>query len=463
IAGGDALLNNPGGSLIAMKMLDSPFFGRWIQSIYEGAIDTSFDNGFGLHVMNMSFGVDSNWQFPFGNFNVDTINIMRDAIRFAFQNKVVMVGARGNISGDVVEYPTCYKDDLILSVGGSGINGDYGGLSYGHSMDFIAPSWPDGHVITILSDLSNKSYGDFTLSSAAAPHVTGLAALLLSYLDSTGSVATNLAPEDVEHIIENTCTDELHTQLGSLVVGYDDKTGWGRINAGKALQSVYKGKYKIRHFQTHNYTIDTLYSNSAIILKYPYGNISAGYHDVNVYRVNAVIPFTLGANDTILHSWVRNSSSSFFNHLAIMDPEVDIQIDSVTSSAAFVHGYYYYLNDAGAWLPTIEDTMWLAVTLHTVDTTSTEWSSNNELKADDGFLLYPNPCSSQLNVILKNSFNYNSSIFVMNLLGEIILQKEIKGETNKLTLNTNELESGVYLLVMRDNDKLTVKKFVVQH
>lgn len=466
IAGGDAALGNTGVSLYNLKVLDAPYFKYFIQSIYEGALDTTYSNGFGLHIMNLSWGFDTVLLYPQGILSLDTVNVMLDAIRFAFQSKVSIVCARGNGGVNNLEYPSCYRDDWLISVGGSDFDGDaYEGTNYGHQMDFIAPANPYGQVLTTLSHNSSADpYGAQGFSSIAAPQVTGVASLLISYLDSISSSSKNLCSEDIEHVIENTCTDENYTQIGNLIVGYDDLTGWGRVNAGKALQSVYKSKYKILHFQTSNYTLDTVDDNSFVILNYAYGSIQKGYHPAIIFKASATVPFSLPATDTILHSWVRNSSSSFFsNSNSQLDPEVNIYLDSVTLSSAYIYGYLYYLTDVNQWLPSIEDTMQLSFTLHTVDVTKSDWTTVNDIHPEDNFFIFPNPCTTQLNIQFNHFPMINLTLKITNMMGQSILEKKLIGQKESFIINTSSFADGIYILVLNNNTEKFTRKFIVQH
>ncbi|MFO7892011.1 MAG: S8 family serine peptidase [bacterium] len=94
--------------------------------------------------------------------------------------------------------------------------------SYGSALDVMAPS----HVYaTDLTGSKGNSSGDymssFTGTSAAAPHVAGLAGLVLS-LDNS------LTEQEIREIICYTADDKGDT-------GWDQYYGWGRINAYDAV------------------------------------------------------------------------------------------------------------------------------------------------------------------------------------------------------------------------------------
>ena len=78
---------------------------------------------------------------------------------------------------------------------------------------------------------------------------------------------------------------------------------------------------------------------------------------------------------------------------------------------------------------------------------------------------YPNPA------VNFTTFNYSfpqntvSAKFVLNdLLGSKIIETPIFDQNGKLTVNTNEIESGVYFYSFYVNDKLILtKKLIIQH
>jgi len=76
---------------------------------------------------------------------------------------------------------------------------------------------------------SDADYGWFSGTSGAAPHVTGLAALVLSRFPSMSNL-------DLRYRLEDTADDRVRPDDATLPVsGYDRWTGWGRIDAHRAV------------------------------------------------------------------------------------------------------------------------------------------------------------------------------------------------------------------------------------
>ena len=98
-------------------------------------------------------------------------------------------------------------------------------------MDLLAPG--SGGLIKTTTN-ADQGYGGHTGTSAAAPHATGVAALLAS-----ASEQVRLSVEDLEHIMQYTA-DDLESPF------YDQRTAWGRLNAGAALEFIQENR--VLHF-----------------------------------------------------------------------------------------------------------------------------------------------------------------------------------------------------------------------
>lgn len=166
------------------------------------------------NVINMS--VQYNLTLP------SSINNVQNAIDYAHGLGVVLVAATGNMDScgnstvpyDVVCYPARMPN--VIAVSGTDSRDLLGTFSnFGPEVDVAAP----GNQIR--STISNGSYDYMFGTSMAAPHVSGLAALLKSYVPE-------LTNNEIEEIILATAEDR-----GP--VGWDQQFGHGRINAHQAL------------------------------------------------------------------------------------------------------------------------------------------------------------------------------------------------------------------------------------
>lgn len=161
----------------------------------------------GADVINLSLG------------NYQPSNVLEEAVRYAYKKNVVMVSAAGNDGSDQPTYPSAYPE--VLSVSAVDYDGNKASFSnYGDYIDIAAPG------VNIPSTYFNKQYAALSGTSMAAPHVTGLAALILS-------ANPDLRSSQVIRIIKNSAID-----LGEQ--GKDINFGNGLIDVNSALQEASK-------------------------------------------------------------------------------------------------------------------------------------------------------------------------------------------------------------------------------
>lgn len=194
---------------MAVKGLDDQGFG--VDSTLGPAIQYAADNG--ADVINASWG---------GTGYSQTI---ADAVSYAYNLGAVFVAAAGNNSGDARDF---YPAGLwnVITVAASDPNDQLASFSNsGSKIDVTAPG------VDILSLQATGTNFGTTVSvgytrasgtSMAAPHVSGLAALILAQ-------NANYSNEDVRQALRVSATD-----LGT--AGYDLSYGYGRINASAALE-----------------------------------------------------------------------------------------------------------------------------------------------------------------------------------------------------------------------------------
>ena len=181
----------------------------------------------GAKVINMSLGgpTDS--------------SIIHDAVKYAYNNDVVIVCAAGNDASDKdyepwVSYPAAYPETIAVgAVRWDLTRARYS--NYGHEIDVVAPGgdmtvdqnndgYEDGVLSTSWSLEDGNGYWFFQGTSMAAPHVTGVIALMMS--------AGISGVEEIRNILHETAYD-----LGDS--GFDWEYGYGLVNAYKAV-TAYK-------------------------------------------------------------------------------------------------------------------------------------------------------------------------------------------------------------------------------
>ncbi len=139
--------------------------------------------------------------------------VLHDAVLYAFGQNVIMVAASGNNQA-VVAYPAKWPETVAVGAIDN-VGNRWPSSNPGPELDVMAP----GAVVWSLKD--NDIYQYLSGTSMAAPHVSGLVCLMKA-LDPS------LPQEDVLQILTDTAID-------LAPAGFDNSTGYGRIDAHAAL------------------------------------------------------------------------------------------------------------------------------------------------------------------------------------------------------------------------------------
>ncbi|MEQ8272788.1 MAG: S8 family serine peptidase [Deltaproteobacteria bacterium] len=209
----------PKAKIMPLKVLSK--YGSGSAADIADAIRFAADEG--AHVINMSLG---------GGMRSF---VMQSAVAYARKKGVVVVCAAGNTGRGKVEFPAAYPGSFaVSSVGPSKKKAYYS--SYGKQ---IAVSAPGGdkqshgeeggilqNTITPNAPGNPKQYLSFQGTSMAAPHVAGVAALVI------GAGVTD--PSKVEAILKDTAT--------SVGGSWNNEYGHGIVNAGAAVTAAKSAK-----------------------------------------------------------------------------------------------------------------------------------------------------------------------------------------------------------------------------
>jgi subtilisin family serine protease len=163
----------------------------------------------GADVINLSLGDEEH------------SDLLYEAVRYAYEHDVVLVAASGNDNVDVPMYPAAYPEVLAVAA----VNHLNEKTSFSNYGDYIDVTAPGEHIP---GTFTNNQYVFMSGTSMAAPHVTGLVALIRSrYPD--------LSNQEVMDLIRQTADD-----LGE--PGPDPYYGYGLINVYRALNHLAQGK-----------------------------------------------------------------------------------------------------------------------------------------------------------------------------------------------------------------------------
>lgn len=209
--------------LMPVKVLDGYGTG-WYSDIAAGII-YAVDNG--ARILNLSLG---------GSEPSETLCA---AVEYAHTRGALVIAATGNTGGAVMYPAAC---EHALGVAATDPTDTYAAFSnHGPEVDVAAPGVDVYSTWCRRNDYLGTCLGDyyFTKSgtSMATPHVSGLAALVWSLWPEWTS-------EQVARHIQQTAVD-----LGE--PGWDERYGWGRVDAGRAL-GIFRRYYLplvVRNFQ----------------------------------------------------------------------------------------------------------------------------------------------------------------------------------------------------------------------
>jgi len=147
---------------------------------------------------------------------------VQDAINVAYEHNILVIASVGNKNSDALFYPAAYNH--VLGIGGVDVNQRYGFSNYGSYVDLMAPATM---IPASYYDPATKNYGYiyFSGTSASAPHVAGVAALLLD-------AKQDLTVDELVEVLESSAFD-----LGEY--GRDDYFGYGKVDAFSAMMYLY--------------------------------------------------------------------------------------------------------------------------------------------------------------------------------------------------------------------------------
>lgn len=146
-------------------------------------------------------------------------------------NGGITIYAAGNDNATGDWYPGVYPGAFaVAATNNQDVKAWYS--NYGPWIDVSAPGGETNQVNArgVLSTLTGSSYGYYQGTSMACPHVSGVAALVISYAYRNGLVLEN---DELAEILKTTTDDHY-----SLNGGFSDQLGTGRVNAHKALLYV---------------------------------------------------------------------------------------------------------------------------------------------------------------------------------------------------------------------------------
>lgn len=212
VAGGSG--NGDGVRLMSCQIFTATSFGGSHLALIWAA-----DNGAVIAQNSWGYG-DS---LVFNQVDLDAIDYFNENGGGDVMEKGVAFFSAGNRGLEGTYYPGCYEGAFsVAATTNKDQRASYS--NYGTWVDIAAPGGDRGFT-GVLSTLTGGKYGYKDGTSMATPHVSGVAALVLSAAHRNG---VRLTATQLKEILQRSCDDIFPADIKS-------KMGAGRVNAQKAL------------------------------------------------------------------------------------------------------------------------------------------------------------------------------------------------------------------------------------
>lgn len=203
--------------IIPLKVVDA--YDNATEDDIAAAIDYAVSNG--AKIINMSIGLDT---YP---------PAVHAAVDDAWARGAICVAAMGNSGDSTLYYPAAFSNSL--SVGAINTYGirctadDWGsgGSTYNQYIDVSAPG---NEILSFSSAWNPHTYMSLPGTSGAAPFVAGVAALVWA---ANPSWTNAQVVEQIKYTAIDITSDP--AAGGQVLTGWDQYTGWGRVDAYRAL------------------------------------------------------------------------------------------------------------------------------------------------------------------------------------------------------------------------------------
>ena len=364
----------------------------------------------GAHIINNSWGDQ-------GGKYYDNLHspILEDAITNALSNGrnglgTILVFASGNYSS-AIDYPASFHDNALVTgaITSSGIRSSFSG--HGNELDIVAPG------SSILSTIPNQGTASKDGTSMAAPHVAGVAALILS-------VNPNLTAQDVNTIIEKTAQKiggYSYTNDGNKPNGsWNEQMGYGLVDAYKAVLLAQSYSCSDNLFITQNVNSGQTDNQQA---KY---SIEAS----NIISSEGNANYQAGSSVILKPGFHAKNGSDF-----------KVLIQNCGGTSARKTNYFSNRN--------------------TIEIPNN--NANEELESilkdkNSSLFIYPNPSNGLFKIQSPINILFYS---VRNIYGSMVISN--KTNNQQLTVDISRFPKGVYLLeLQRENGEIIAKKILKQ-
>lgn len=283
-----------------LKLMASKFLSASGSGTLEGAIRAiDYANRMGAKVLSNSWGG--------GGFS----QALKDVIEQSYAAGSVFVAAAGNSrmnNDSAATYPANYEVPNVISVAALDINGKLAGFSnYGKSKVHVAAPGVD-----IVSTVRNE-YATYSGTSMAAPHVSGVAALMISHDPTLDPVTvkerliatTKLLPS-LKNKVKSGGIVNAEAALLNIVPppDMDDPSQWASVPVSISTAHPYAPELK----ETYEVSVDGASQISIFFKKF---ETESGYDTVTIKAEDGSIVETLtGVYDETYSAVIRGSRAT---------------------------------------------------------------------------------------------------------------------------------------------------------
>lgn len=464
------------------------------QGIVEGAMDANAQPaGFAQHIQNHS------WGGP-GSATLET------SVEFAWRNECVFVASRGNDGVADLQFPACYDDGQVLNIGGSGTNGEYfdganglnwiaaaglvvNGSSWDGELDIIAPyatenvmslinpnfPWTLFHPITGIDIYpapvgAANNYQVFSGTSSAAPHVSGVAALMYSRHHTNQGQPNNLAPEDIEFLVQEYATDIVNPALGYNTVNqWDARNGNGLLNAFETVQRINGPQWQVFHNNAPDNVQQTTAVNQEWQILTGVANLPAGVYYGDRVTITHTYLDVFSPTTQIIDNWIRWSATdgvSAANPVSgALWADFDFTIENNVASVTVTTNALHITSNAGGqnldiWYPAHPDAIRTAYSLHLFDPQATSVKEISELGSLE---IFPNPTEDNIRISYALTEGKANFLQLRDITGKLLHSKTISNEVSgEIIIDLSNLSGGMYLCQLHTDKGVISRKVIKQ-
>jgi len=88
------------------------------------------------------------------------------------------------------------------------------------------------------------------------------------------------------------------------------------------------------------------------------------------------------------------------------------------------------------------------------------YTGKNETEPPINIRVYPNPATTQLNINLSPNIQFQN-LQLLNFLGQVCIERKINSGSDKILLDIENLEKGIYLLKVKSTDNRVANKKII--